>query len=408
MHVPGWHEASKKWQQEGKLQVAGIIEEQHPDRARLFMQWKQMQWPVLVDSLNRLGVSAVPITLAIDEFGVIRMVDPDPGEIEEKFLNQVFERPASLPAVAANAPSLETLKRAAQKGTVATWTDYANALVEWGGANRATDAIQAYENALRIQPDSGPLHFRLGVAYRKRHDTEFHQPQDFQRAVEEWSAALQIDPNQYIWRRRIQQYGPRLDKPYSFYDWVTTARKDIAARGEVPVPLSVEPSGAEFAFAEKSFAANSINVKEPDPQGRIVRDAGRFIKVETAIVPNTRAQEISERVHVVFRPNPANKTHWNNEGGNFVFWVSAPGGWDVSQHLTTITKPSQLVSTEPREVEFEVKGPDRSRAPAVTLRAYALYYVCEDVNGVCMYRRQDVSISIAPPEMRRKDLVGPR
>ena len=34
MHVPGWHEATKKLQQEGKFQMVGIIEEQHPDRAR--------------------------------------------------------------------------------------------------------------------------------------------------------------------------------------------------------------------------------------------------------------------------------------------------------------------------------------------------------------------------------------
>jgi len=36
--------------------MVGIIEEQHPDRAQLFMQWKQMGWPVMVDSLNLLNV----------------------------------------------------------------------------------------------------------------------------------------------------------------------------------------------------------------------------------------------------------------------------------------------------------------------------------------------------------------
>jgi tetratricopeptide (TPR) repeat protein len=379
--------------------MAGIIEEQHPDRARLFMQWKQMPWPVLVDSLDRLGVSVVPTTLAIDEYGVIRLVNPKPGEIEEKFLNRTFEKPASVPTVAHIAPNLDTLKKATQHGTAQTWSEYANALVEW--PERATEAIDAYEHALCMQPDSGPLHFRLGVAYRKRYDTSFRQAGDFQKAVEEWSAALETDPNQYIWRRRIQQYGPRLDKPYSFYDWVTTARKDIAARGEVPAPLSVEPGGAEFAQSEKSFAAASNNVGEPDPQERILRDAGQFIKVETVVVPNTRAQEVSERVHIVFRPNPANKTHWNNEAGAFVFWVNAPSEWNISEQLVTIPNPSQPVSTETREVEFEVKGPDGSRAAAITLRAYALYYVCEDVNGVCMYRRQDIPITIALREMRR-------
>jgi tetratricopeptide (TPR) repeat protein len=401
VHVPGWHEATRKWQQEGKIQMAGIIEEQHPDRARLFMQWKQMPWPVLVDSLDLLGVSAVPTTLAIDEYGVIRMVDPEPTEIEEKFINRTFERPSSLPEVANRAPDLDVLKQATRRDAVAAWSAYANALVEWGGPERTSDAIQAYQGALRREPGSGPLHFRLGVAYRKRYDSNVRQSEDFQNAVEQWSTALEIDPNQYIWRRRIQQYGPRLDKPYSFYDWVVSARNEIVARGEIPSPLSVEPSGAEFALSDKSFAAAPDGVREPDPRGRILRDAGQFIVVETAVVPNTRAEEVSERVHVVFRLNPANKTHWNNEAGRFVFWVSTPVGWNVSQHLTTIPNPSELVSREPREVEFEVRGPKRSIAQAVTLPAYALYYVCEDLHGVCMYRRQDVPITIVPSKMRR-------
>ena len=50
MHVPGWHEATKEWQEAGDLQMVGIIQEQHPDRARLFMQWKEMGWPILIDS----------------------------------------------------------------------------------------------------------------------------------------------------------------------------------------------------------------------------------------------------------------------------------------------------------------------------------------------------------------------
>lgn len=380
--------------------MAGIIEEQHPDRARLFMQWKQMRWPILVDSLNLLGTSAVPITLAIDEYGVIRMVNPRHEEIGEKFLNRTFEKPARLPSVEDIAPDLDSLKQATLRGAAETWETYANALVEWAGPERLGEAIEVYEHALRLEPETGPFHFRLGVAYRRRYDSELRQPEDFQKAVEQWSAALESDPNQYIWRRRIQQYGPRLDKPYPFYDWVTAARKEIAARGETPPPLSVEPAGAEIAHPEKTFAAAATSVKEPDPQGRILRDDGQFVQVESAVVPDTRAEDVSARVHVVFRPNPAKKAHWNNEAGNMVFWVSPPAGWKVNQRLVTVPNPPQPVSKETREVEFEVVGPERSRARSVSLPAYALYYVCEDVNGVCMYRRQDVPISIAPHESK--------
>jgi len=136
--------------------MAGIIEEQHPDRARLFMQWKQTPWPVLVDSLDLLGVSAVPITLAVDEYGVIRMVNPAPGEIEEKFINRTFERPVSLPEVANRAPDLDALKQATESNTVASWADYANAVVEWGGPQRTSEAIQAYQRALASTPRPAP------------------------------------------------------------------------------------------------------------------------------------------------------------------------------------------------------------------------------------------------------------
>lgn len=66
--------------------------------------------------------------------------------------------------------------------------------------------------------DLGPFcatEFRLGVAYRARYDSLLRQPGDFRKAVEHWERALALDANQYIWRRRIQQYGPRFDKPIS-------------------------------------------------------------------------------------------------------------------------------------------------------------------------------------------------
>jgi len=75
-----------------------------------------------------------------------------------------------------------------------------------------------------------------------RFDSISPQTQDFEKALKHWQIALDMNPSQYIWRRRIQQYGPRLDKPYSFYDWITQARKDILKRGETPVELNAEPS----------------------------------------------------------------------------------------------------------------------------------------------------------------------
>src|SRR5262249_27307617 len=153
------------------------------------------------------------------------------------------------------------------------------------------------------EASDGAAHFRLGVAYRKRYDSDARQTGDFQRAVDEWKAALDLDPNQYIWRRRIQPYGPRLDKPYSFYDWVITARADRRKRGETPVPLAVEPGGAEFAQPSKAPEPSATEHEAPDPRGRVTRDTRKLIGVETAVVPPTKATGAAARVHVEFRPN---------------------------------------------------------------------------------------------------------
>ena len=272
------------------MRMIGIIEEQHGERARLFMQWKQMGWPVLVDSLNLLEVPYVPITLAIDEHGVVRTIYPPmggAGEIEEQFLNRTYEKPDGLVLSRTTPPDLKKLKAATRKGTGEGWRAYADALVLWGGPNRLGEAITAYQQALRLEPGHGRTHFRLGVAYRKRYDSPKRQAGDFQKAVEHWGSALDADPNNYIWRRRIQQYGPRLDKPYPFYSWVHVAREEIRARGQVPSGLAVEPGGAELAKPATGFEGAKSTKVEPDPEGRISRDKRRFIDIETTVVPST-------------------------------------------------------------------------------------------------------------------------
>src|SRR5262249_26459693 len=159
--------------------------------------------------------------------------------------------------------------------------------------------IGAYQAALEIEPADGPTQFRLGVAYRMRYESSDILPDDFQNAVNHWKAALELDPNQYIWRRRIQQYGPRLAKPYSFYEWVNFARKEIRARGEQPLPLVVEPSGAEFAYPSKAFPDAGFHKKEPDPEGRIARDTEEFTRTEITSVPPVVSPGSSVRFHLL-------------------------------------------------------------------------------------------------------------
>ena len=370
--------------------MVGIIPEQHPDRTRLFMQWKHMDWPIFLDSANLMAVTRVPITLLIDEFGVIRSVRPQVEDLDD-FLDRAYEE--TTPPTQAETPDLKQLEKATQQGTARSWRAYADAVSLWGQPAKMSEAIEAYLKALEKDPEHGTTHFHLGVAYRKRYDSDHRQPADFQKAVGHWGKALDIDPNQYIWRRRIQQYGPRLGKPYSFYDWVREARREIVARGETPAQLLVEPGGAEFAYPSESFETTQAVQEEPDPRGRIFRDEKSFIKVETTVVPAAVAAGESARVHLVFRPNLQVKAHWNNEVDGLVLWVEPVEGWQVDHSYWTVANPPEVVSQETRVVEFELRSPEKPGS-SVTLPAYALYYVCEDIDGTCLYRRQDIPLHV--------------
>ncbi len=385
MHVPGWHEATAAWQAAGDIQMIGIVQEQHPDRARLFMQWKQMEWPVLVDSLDLLEIDVVPLTLAIDEHGIIRQIHPpleNPDQLRRTFVDVPFEAPRGV------APNRSvTLDPARQR---------AQDLYRWGGDDEIDTIVDAFADSAGADPEHGYGLFRAGVAVRRRYDSPSARPGDFQRAVHYWEAALTVDPNNYIWRRRIQQYGPRLDKPYPFYDWVPTARAEISARGETPAELVVEPGGAEFAQPAPAFTADAT--APPVIDERILRDDGTYVVAESTLVPGTVAPGASTRAHVTFLPNDAIKAHWNNEVDDLVFWIEPPDEWQVDHRVLTVANPTQTVSLELRTVEFEIRVPDTATDGELKLPGYALYYVCEDVNGICLYRRQDVALTLRVQE----------
>jgi hypothetical protein len=356
------------YEQSGKVAVIAIVQDQHPDRARLFMQWKQIGWPVLADQLDLLNLDTVPLTVAVDEYGIVRATELPMSAsktIGDTFINQTYARPAAPPPI--DRGPFETLH---------TWTQ----------------AIAAFTRDVDRNPNDGPAQFRLGSAYRARYDSADRRPTDFADAERRWTRALEIDPNRYIWRRRVQQYGPRMAEPYAFFDWIRDARRDIAARGDTPVPLAIEPGDSEFEQPDPRATALKTPSTEPDPRGRIHRDAGEFIRVESTAVPGDAVPGSTVRVHVTFRPNARTKAHWNNSADPLVYWMTPPSGVRVSARALVAPGADTEVSQETRTIEYDVTIP--SAGGAVAIPGYALYYVCEDVNGVCMYRRHDITVTI--------------
>ena len=398
--MPGWHEKLKAHVDNEEVVQLGLIQEQHPDRCKLFMQWKQMDWPVMVDSLNLLGVKVVPITLFIDEYGVIQKVRPKLSDFEE-FRAARYPKPENESSLVEK-PDVTKLKRYAtdlkkrdpDRLSASDFCDVADQMFLWSDPEASEVALNWYRNALKRSQEDGAINFRAGVALRRHFDFGPDAgANDFAGAVDYWERSLELDPNHYIRRRRIQQYGPRLDKPYSFYDWVNTAREEITARGDEPVELVVEPGGAEFAYPDKSFDS-AEGEANPDPEGKINRDVGGLIEIDAVPVPGKIKPGQASRVHVTFNVNAKLKAHWNNESDEGAFWIDAPDGWSVEKRLWELPNGEGTTSVEERKIEFEVRAPKDAKPGKHKLDCYALYYVCEGVDGTCLYLRQDVAIEI--------------
>ncbi len=288
-----WHRATEKWRKSGKLAVIGIVQEQHRDRARLFAQWHEIDWPILWDPLNVTGAAAVPNLTLVDEHGVVRSKRPTLETIEKEFLDVAFDAPDDLPP-ADGAHAKGRLIELDGMARTAPDRKYFEALTSllWGSEDARDGAIETIGAYVDTHSEDAAARFRLGVAHRMRHDSNGAQPGDFQRAVDAWSGALDLRKKQYIWRRRIQQYGPLLDKPYPFYPWVSEARRSIQPRDEHPLDLRTGLSGAELLDPR---VRKTVERSELDFAGS--ENAGERITVETVIVGDSTGRALV-RLHV--------------------------------------------------------------------------------------------------------------
>ena len=376
--MPGWHARTRDLVKDGRLLVAGLAPEQHGDRMALFLQWKGMEdMPVMLDSYNLLGLKVVPTTLLIDEAGIIRHRNPSPQDLSD-FLGAPRAEVGSAPPAPRLSPS---------------WK---------GAAQRLADLeslMTRVPKSPEARPDAAAIHFQLGVAFRKRYDSSLRKDDDFSVAVEHWRRALEIDPSNYIWRRRLQQYGPRLDKPYPFYNWIDQAREEITARREKPRPLVAEPSGAELALpaGNSPSAAPPDETPHPDPDGKLPRETGALFSFSKTIVPHTTKPGTAARVFVETAPLPTHRAKWNDEAGLSSIRVVAPAGWTAHPAVLTLPPhggPDPL--HEARRVEFELRRdkdtPASDEPPVGTLQVFT--HVCHGREGTCEFRRRDVPFTL--------------
>ena len=369
--MPGWHAKTRQLVKDKKLIVLGIAPEQHGDRMALFLQWKGMEdMVVMLDSYNQFFLQAVPITLLIDEAGVVRARNPKQADLK-KFL----EAP---PVTVGSAPR-------AQRRNHLTFEDFPDL------------------NAPRMGPRPDPYwDFAYGVAHRKAYDQGGvdADPEQLTRALLSWRHALKANPNNYIWRRRLQQYGPRLDKPYPFYDWVATARKELLTRGLQPHPLRTEPMGAEIAHPLRKASPAHVFL-HPDPDHKLAHDDFKVVKCSTFVVPHTKTPLTSVRVLISLTPSRIQNAKWNDEAGASTVRLVPPEGWKSSKPSIVISPSAaaqSTIATATRYVEFELHRPGKAPADQATRFDFQLYYnVCYGEDRVCQFFRRDVSVDYALP-----------
>jgi len=135
----------------------------------------------------------------------------------------------------------------------------------------------------------------------------------------------------------------------------------------------------------------------PDAAGHVERDDAPLVLVEIETTPPVVAPGEAARVRLELRPDASKEAHWNNEAGDTQLWLDAPAGWRLDESLHSVPNPPEDVSSEPRAFEVELRAPEGIEG-AATLRGYALYFVCEDVTGVCMFRRQDIEVPLEARE----------
>ena len=382
--MPVWHERTRSLREAGELQVVGLVQEQHADRAALYAAWRDYDWPILWDPFNVTGSKVVPLPVLIDEYGVVRKVGARWDDVGD-FLAAEYTAPYAILEV--DEPGARRLGAWAGE----TFSDdevrarAAMSRLLWTGDRSGVDDAVAELIALAERSGAGARdHFRAGVAARMRFDASGGRASDsFQVALDRWRAALQLDPNQYIWRRRIQQYGPRLDKPYPFYDWVDEARATLAERGTPFPALLARLTPAERMQPRVREAANEASV-EPDPDGRVERGPDLLTLAQAVAFDTDEGNRAM--VHVAFRPGGPRAAKWNNEVEPLRVWLDAsglPDGVELGARSLEAPLPPEPESTEVRRLSFEVglaPGVQEARIPG-----YALFHTCLGSDDTCLF-----------------------
>ncbi len=383
--MPVWHERTRTLRREGKVKVIGITQEQHADRCLLFARWKGIDFPILWDPFNMTGTQAVPRVTLIDEHGIVRATRASIATFEEDFVGKAFPKPAQAAprAPRGKAGTLVEVAEAKEGSEAYRYFDALSAFLWPAGRDgeRAKTDILAYAEA---HPKDAAAQWRLGVVYRMRHESFERSLGDFQQAVNHWQAGLELDPSHYIYRRRLEQYGPLLTKPYPFYPWIPEARK---ALGKDAPTLVAEPTGTEMA-GRAVLDPDAAGRPEPDSKGadRSIQDG---LRIEATVVyMATRKGRLAARVHLHLIPAGNRVLLWDAQAPVYVHVepLESSFTFDSNTQVARLrgTDPAEEIATLDFEAQFEP-----GKAEDIEFDGYILYRARTEPRGPSRLIRQD-------------------
>src|SRR5262249_51579816 len=125
----------------------------------------------------------------------------------------------------------------------------------------------------------------------------------------------------------------------------------------------------------------------PDPDGKVHRDADNLIQSEVTVVPGQVRPGKSARVHLVLRPNPKKQIHWNT-GRHALSLVWAA-------RLYRITSPNTLLIHFFTETEEKSKIESERQASEVVEPAWTggrAYEILLEIEGTILHGRRPAGV----------------
>lgn len=398
--MPVWHEATKELREEGKLALVGVVQEQHPERCRLWAQWQQIDWPILADPLNLTGLEVVPLAMFVDRHGILRKIGlRRPAELEE-LLGAEFAAPEQLVENRRDPSDLRALReRAGRGGDLETRMELASGLLLFGGSAERDEAVALLGQLAAQSPDDPRIDFRLGVAHRLRFDAPGQgRAEDLARSLASWESAAAARPRQYIWQRRVQQYGPRMMKPYEFYHWVARARREIEARGETPLSLAARLSEAELAMPKASVLV--AEPKDPDPRRELPLDESGSLRISAHQLPAKASPGRSAHLYVLLERDPEAGYTWDPEAGPVTLWLAGHEGLGLAPFGARTTPRS--ANETGLVLDCDVPVALEAAPGRYEIAASAVYPICAVADGPCLRLRRDFVVTLVVGEKQSR------